>query len=176
MIVSEFMRSVDAAIPVSVLTRAEGIAVFPGSRQDGLVGQRGSGILSARVPGTRDWSAPAFVTLSGGRVGEGSGPQTDDVVLVIVNRRSLESLVNKNVRLGASAVAPAGWTGLRVKRRAGAVGHPELFALTGCVRRGQPEWCVSARRSGWEPAILRQEARNGGCRLPWHGGRDRTGE
>ena len=109
LIVSEIMSAADSAIPTSVLARAEGIAVFPGSRSDGFVsGNRlGGGILSARVRSARGWSAPAFMMLSSG-TGRGQiGAQADDVVLVIMNRRSLESVVNKNVTtIAGSGVVP----------------------------------------------------------------------
>jgi lipid-binding SYLF domain-containing protein len=53
------------AIPTSVLARAEGLVVFPAT----VSGMRPQlGVLSAKAPGTRVWSAPAFVSLTGGRL------------------------------------------------------------------------------------------------------------
>ena len=108
-IVREIMSTADRAIPASVLARAEGIAVFPASRKagPGVDGHRAAGILSARVPGTRGWSAPAFLTITRGSGGEQTGTHVDDIVLVIVNRRSLESVVNKDFTMSAGfGVAP----------------------------------------------------------------------
>ena len=109
MIVRGIMSTADSAIPASVLAKAEGIAIFPASRKAGLGidGHRASGILSARIPSTRGWSAPAFLTITSGSGGGQTGTQVDDIVLVIVNRRSLESVANKDFTIDAGAgVAP----------------------------------------------------------------------
>ena len=72
MVLRGIISTADRAIPASVLAKAEGIAVFPASRKAGLGvdGHRAGGILSARVPSTRGWSAPGFLTMTRGSGGE----------------------------------------------------------------------------------------------------------
>ena len=109
---NEIMDAGDSAIPSAILDKAEGIAVFPSTIKAGLLvgGQRGRGILSARGQ-TGAWSAPAFLTLTGGSVGLQIGAQATDLVLVIMNRRGLENLVRNQFKVGADAGVAAGPVG-----------------------------------------------------------------
>ena len=110
---NEIMSAPDKAIPNSVLSKAEGIAIFPGTIKGGFVigAQHGRGIISARVENTRAWSAPAFMTLTGGSIGAQIGAQAVDVVLVIMSRRGLTNLVSNEFKVGADAGVAAGPVG-----------------------------------------------------------------
>jgi lipid-binding SYLF domain-containing protein len=108
----EIMAAEDNAVPLSILGKAEGIAVFPSTFKAGFVvgGMRGRGILSVRgESGT--WSAPAFLTLTGGSVGLQIGGQATDLVLLIMDRRGLENLVRNQFKIGADASVAAGPVG-----------------------------------------------------------------
>ena len=61
---NEIMGAPDKAIPNSVLSKAEGVAVFPGTIKGGFVigAQHGRGILSAH--NTTAWTPPAQLTLT----------------------------------------------------------------------------------------------------------------
>ena len=112
LVFTEIMDARDSAIPAAILEKAEGIAVFPSTIKAGLVvgGQRGRGILSVRgESGT--WSAPAFLTLTGGSIGLQIGGQATDLILVIMNRRGLENLVRNQFKVGADASVAAGPVG-----------------------------------------------------------------
>lgn len=108
----EIMDAGDSAIPSAILEKAEGIAVFPTTIKAGLLvgGQRGRGILSGRGD-ARTWSAPAFLTLTGGSIGLQIGGQATDLILVIMNRRGLENLVRNQFKVGADASVAAGPVG-----------------------------------------------------------------
>lgn len=110
---SEIMGAADSAIPTSVLGKAEGIAIFPGTIRGGFIlgAERGRGILSARDPMTRAWSPPAFLTITGGSVGLQIGVRATDLVLVIQNRRGLENLVRNEFKVGAGAAVTGGPVG-----------------------------------------------------------------
>jgi lipid-binding SYLF domain-containing protein len=110
-ILDEIMAVRDSAIPASILEKAEGIAVFPSTVKAGFIfgGMRGRGVLSARQEG--GWSAPTFMTLTGGSFGLQIGGQAADVVLVIMGRRGVESLVRSQFKLGADASVAAGPVG-----------------------------------------------------------------
>ena len=107
----EIMAAEDKAIPRAILGKSEAIAVFPGTVRAGFVvgGMRGRGIISARNEGR--WSAPAFLTLTGGSFGLQIGGQAADIILVINNRRGLENLVSNQFKLGADAAVAAGPVG-----------------------------------------------------------------
>lgn len=109
---ADIMGAGDNAIPKQILGAAEGIAVFPNTIKAGFVvgGQRGRGIMSARTM-DGSWSAPAFLTLTGGSIGLQIGGQAADIILVIVNRRGLENLVSNQFKVGADAAVAAGPVG-----------------------------------------------------------------
>jgi len=110
---NEIMGAPDKAIPNSVLSKAEGIAIFPGTLKGGFVvgAQHGRGIISARLESTREWSAPGFMTLTGGSIGAQIGAQAVDVVLVVMSRRGLTNLVSNEFKVGADAGVAAGPVG-----------------------------------------------------------------
>lgn len=112
---AEIMNAEDSAIPRAILGKAEAIAVFPSTVRAGFIvgGQRGRGIISARTPD--GWSAPGFLTLTGGSFGLQIGGQAADIVLVINNRRGLENLVSNQFTLGADASVAAGPVGRDAK-------------------------------------------------------------
>jgi lipid-binding SYLF domain-containing protein len=112
-VLGEIMKAADSAIPTSVLGKAEGIAIFPGTVRGGFIvgAERGRGILSVRGEKTRMWSNPAFLTITGGSVGLQVGVRATDLVLVIQNRRGLENLVRNEWKIGAGAAATAGPVG-----------------------------------------------------------------
>jgi lipid-binding SYLF domain-containing protein len=114
-VVGEIMTAPDDAIPNALLGNAEGIAVFPGTVRAGFIfgGMRGRGIISARTES--GWSAPAFLTLTGGSFGLQIGGQAVDLILVINNRRGLENLVSNQFKLGADAAVAAGPLGREVE-------------------------------------------------------------
>jgi lipid-binding SYLF domain-containing protein len=110
---NEIMGAPDKAIPNSVLSKAEGIAIFPGTLKGGFVvgAQHGRGIISSRLENTREWSAPGFMTLTGGSIGAQIGAQAVDVVLVVMSRRGLTNLVSNEFKVGADAGVAAGPVG-----------------------------------------------------------------
>jgi lipid-binding SYLF domain-containing protein len=107
----EIMAAEDKAIPRAILGKAQGIAIFPDTVKAGFIvgGSRGRGVLSARSES--GWSAPAFLTLTGGSFGLQIGGQAADIILVINDRRGLENLVRNQFKIGADASVAAGPVG-----------------------------------------------------------------
>lgn len=110
-VLNEVMSTSDTSIPKSITAKAEGVAIFPGTLKAGFIfgGMRGRGILSARSDA--GWSAPTFMTLTGGSIGLQIGGQATDLVLVIMNRRGLEQFVRNQFKFGADASVAAGPVG-----------------------------------------------------------------
>lgn len=105
----EIQEIPESAIPNKLLDEARAIVVIPDTVKAGLVigGRRGHGLMSVKTPaGT--WSAPAFVRLTGASVGLQAGVQSADIVMVFRNDRSLDSIVNGKLTLGADAAVAAG--------------------------------------------------------------------
>ena len=104
-VLNEVMTTSNTSISASIASKAEAIAVFPGTLKGGFIvgGMRGRGILSARTEG--GWSVPTFMTLTGGSIGLQIGGQAADLVLIIMNRRGLEQFVRNQFKFGPTAVA-----------------------------------------------------------------------
>ena len=109
-VIEEMMAAGDKAIPGAILEKAEAIAVFPSLLKGGFVigGQRGRGIISVRDRKSGTWSAPAFLTITGGSFGAQIGAQAIDLILVVNNQRGLEQLVKNQFKVGADASVAAG--------------------------------------------------------------------
>lgn len=108
-VLDEIMAAGDKGIPRAIIEKAQGIAVFPSLLKGGLGvgGQRGHGVISVR--GTNGgWSAPAFLTITGGSVGAQIGLQAIDLLLVVNDRRGLEQLLKNQFKLGAELGIAAG--------------------------------------------------------------------
>ena len=112
-VLEEIMAAPDKGVPLSIMEKAEAVAVFPGLLRAGFVlgGQRGRGILSARDKKNGGWSSPAFLTITGGSIGAQIGAQAIDLVLIINDARGLQQLVKNQFKLGADASATAGPVG-----------------------------------------------------------------
>jgi lipid-binding SYLF domain-containing protein len=113
LVLDEIMAAPDRAIPPSVMQKAEAVAVFPSTIKAGLVfsAQRGSGIISVRDRPSNTWSLPAFLTVTGGGFGAQIGGQAVDLVLVVMDRRGLENLLQNQFKVGAGGEVAAGPVG-----------------------------------------------------------------
>ena len=96
-------------IPSSLLRAAKCIAVVPKLTKAGFIvgGEHGNGVVSCQT--ATGWSAPAFITITGGSVGLQAGGEHQEIVL-LMNNQGKQELTNGHWDLGAEAVA-AGPTG-----------------------------------------------------------------
>src|SRR5262245_49908635 len=110
-VLKEIQEAKDTTIPKQILEKARAIAVFPSTVKGAFIvgAQRGKGVISARMDGK--WSAPAFVTLTGGSVGLQIGGQATDIVLVVMNERGMENLSSNSFKIGGDASVAAGPVG-----------------------------------------------------------------
>jgi lipid-binding SYLF domain-containing protein len=110
-VLHEIMGMPDKGIPEEVLEHAKCIAVVPHMVKGGFVfgGKGGKGVATCRT--ANGWSAPAFITISGGSWGLQIGVEAVDVVLIIQNERGMQKLLESNFHVGADASAAAGPVG-----------------------------------------------------------------
>jgi len=111
-VLSEIQNIPESAIPDKLLDDAHAIVIVPNVLKAGVIfgGRGGRGLLAVKTL-EGSWSNPSFVTLAGGSFGFQAGLQFSDVVLVFRNNRSLESIVNGKLTLGADAGVAAGPVG-----------------------------------------------------------------
>jgi SH3 domain-containing YSC84-like protein 1 len=110
-VVHEIMAMPDNGIPEEVLEHAKCVAVVPHMVKGGFVfgGKGGKGVATCRT--ANGWSAPAFITISGGSWGLQIGVEAVDLVMIIQNEKGMQKLLSSNFQLGADASAAAGPVG-----------------------------------------------------------------
>src|ERR1700682_2736346 len=110
-VLHEIMAMPDKGIPEEVLEHAKCIAVIPHMVKGGFIfgGKGGKGVATCRT--ANGWSAPAFITISGGSWGLQIGVEAVDVVLIIQNEKGMQKLLSSNFQIGADASAAAGPVG-----------------------------------------------------------------
>ncbi len=112
-ILDEIMETPDQNIPFDLLNRAECVAVLPATLKAGFIvgANYGYGLVSCRQKESGHWGAPAFFTLAGGSLGFQIGAKATDLVLLIMNDKGLNGLLNGEVTLGADLGVAAGPVG-----------------------------------------------------------------
>ena len=110
-VVHEIMGAPDNGIPEEVLEHAKCVAVVPHMVKGGFIfgGKGGKGVATCRT--ANGWSAPAFITISGGSWGLQIGVEAVDLVMIIQNEKGMQKLLSSNFQLGADASAAAGPVG-----------------------------------------------------------------
>src|SRR5438093_3457789 len=106
---SEIMKTPDKGIPGDLLDKAECVAIIPGLKKAGLGlgGKYGKGVIMCRKR-DRSWTAPSFITIEGGSIGFQIGFTQIDVVMLIMNRKGLDKLIDDKFTVGDDASAAAG--------------------------------------------------------------------
>ncbi len=101
--------------PSALLDKAYCVIILPSVRKAALIvgGSYGRGVITCRS-GTdfdRGWSAPAMMALEGLSAGLQLGGQATDFVLLVMNRRGAEAILNSRAKLGADVSVSAGPVG-----------------------------------------------------------------
>ena len=108
----EEILNIPDALPQELLNKAECVAVMPSVKKlaFGVGGSYGRGVLVCRSGNnfTGPWGAPAMYRLEGANIGFQIGGQATDFLLLVMNRRGVDSLLRSKVKLGADATVAAG--------------------------------------------------------------------
>jgi SH3 domain-containing YSC84-like protein 1 len=105
------MATPDKGIPEEVLSNAKCILVVPDLIKGGFIfgGKHGRGIATCRT--SDGWSAPAFVSVSGGSWGLQIGVEGVDLVMLIMNDQGLQHLLSSKFKISGEGSAAAGPVG-----------------------------------------------------------------
>jgi lipid-binding SYLF domain-containing protein len=87
------------------------VLVIPSLKKAGFIvgGEHGAGVMSCRHGNM--WGAPVFMEMSKASAGLQAGVSSTDLVLVVMNEKGAEKLLNNKVTLGADASVAAGPVG-----------------------------------------------------------------
>ncbi|HEV8522862.1 MAG TPA: lipid-binding SYLF domain-containing protein [Terriglobales bacterium] len=110
-VLQEIMETPDKGIPEEILEGARCVAVVPHMVKGGFIfgAKHGRGVATCRT--AKGWSAPAFITVSGGSWGLQIGVEAVDLVMIIQNEKGMQKLLSSNFKIGGDASAAAGPVG-----------------------------------------------------------------
>ena len=110
-VIASFRDTPDKGIPQQLWDKAQCVVVLPSVKKAafGIGGEYGKGVMSCRT--TTGWSAPVFMELAKGSVGFQIGAQEADLILVVMNRRGVDKMLQDKATLGADASIAAGPVG-----------------------------------------------------------------
>jgi len=129
-ILTELRESPDKGISEELWKRAECVVVIPSMKKAAFIvgGEYGSGVMSCRRQ--RAWSNPVFMQLAKGSWGLQIGGQQTDLVLLVMNRRGLDKLLEDKVSLGADASIAGGPVGRTASAATDAQLHAEILSYS----------------------------------------------
>lgn len=107
--------SEDNGLPKNILNQADCVLIFPSVKKVaiGIGGSYGRGALICRRGAEMNgqWGAPAMYALDQGSIGLQLGSTATDFVLVVMNHKGAQQILNGKTKLGSNAAAAAGPTG-----------------------------------------------------------------
>lgn len=129
-VLHELMATPDKGIPLDIAAKAECVAVVPSFKKGAfLVGaQYGQGLATCRTGS--GWSAPVFIQMTGASFGLQAGGQSTDLVLIGVNRKSLDDLLKDKVKLGGDLAVAAGPVGRNSQASTTELANAEFLAYS----------------------------------------------
>ena len=112
-VINEIMKTPEQGIPRDLLDKAVCVAVIPSYKKAafGFGGSVGKGALVCRRDGNGPWSGPSMFTMAGGSFGLQIGVSATDIVMVVMNARGAEKLMQSKSELGADASVAGGPVG-----------------------------------------------------------------
>jgi lipid-binding SYLF domain-containing protein len=129
-IITELRGTPEKGIPGDLWDKAQCVMVIPSMKKAAFIvgGEYGSGVMSCRTGG--DWSAPVFMQLAKGSWGLQIGAQEVDLVVLVMNRRGVDKLLQDKVSLGADASVAAGPVGRSASAATDAQMSAEMLAYS----------------------------------------------
>jgi len=110
---SEALSGGDKGIPKDLLDKAHCAVIVPSVKKAAFIlgGQFGRGFMTCRETGGVGWSAPAAITMEGGSFGLQIGGSETDVLLLVMNERGADNLMQSKFTLGGEGEVAAGPVG-----------------------------------------------------------------
>jgi lipid-binding SYLF domain-containing protein len=111
LVLKEVMEAPDKGIPSDLLAKSHCVVIVPGLKKAGLVigGKYGRGFIVCKDGGT--WGAPAALRIEGGSFGFQIGASETDVIMLLMDPRSVKGILESKFTLGGDADVAAGPVG-----------------------------------------------------------------
>ena len=112
-VLTELMSAGDKGIPRDLVEKAQCAVIVPGLKKGAFIvgAQFGKGFITCRGAGDRGWSAPAAIRMEGGSVGFQIGGSETDVILLVMNQRGADRLMQSEFTVGGEGQVAAGPVG-----------------------------------------------------------------
>jgi SH3 domain-containing YSC84-like protein 1 len=129
-VLNELSNVPDKDIPQQLWANARCAIVIPGLKRGAFVvgGEYGKGLASCRA--AQGWSAPVSMEMAKGSWGFQIGAEAVDLILLVMNDRGMEKLLNNKVTLGTEATVAAGPVGRDAAAGTDAALHAEILAYS----------------------------------------------
>jgi SH3 domain-containing YSC84-like protein 1 len=113
LVLKEVLDAPDKGIPADLLNSAYCVVVVPGVKKVGLVvgAKYGRGFVVCRNAPLAEWGAPAAVRMEGGSFGFQIGASETDVIMLVMDKRSMDGILSSKFTLGGGAEVSAGPVG-----------------------------------------------------------------
>jgi len=129
-ILTELRGAPDKGIPENLWSKAQCVVVIPSMKKAAFIvgGEYGSGAMSCRT--ANGWSSPVFMQLAKGSWGLQIGGEEIDLVLLVMNTRGIDKLLQDKVALGGDAAVAAGPLGRSATAATDAQMSAEMLAYS----------------------------------------------
>jgi len=120
----------DKGIPQELLEDAHCIVIVPNLKTGAFIvgGKYGKGYLLCRNKRGPGWSASATVRIEGGSFGFQIGGSSTDLIMLVMNERGAEKLLESKFTLGAEGSVAAGPVGRTATAQTDAQMHADILS------------------------------------------------
>jgi len=127
---SEVMAAPDKGIPQELIENAHCIVIVPDLKTGAFIigAKYGKGYLSCRNRRGPGWSAPATVRIEGGSVGFQIGGSSTDLIMLVMNARGADKLLESKFTLGAEGSVAGGPVGRTATAQTDAQMHADILS------------------------------------------------
>jgi SH3 domain-containing YSC84-like protein 1 len=128
----EVMGIKERTIPQELLDKAECVVIVPAVKKlaFGFGGKYGKGVISCRPENGESWTGPSTIRVEGGSVGFQIGGTSTDVVMLVMNKRGAEKLLQSKFTLGGDVSVAAGPVGRDASAETDAQMHAEILSYS----------------------------------------------
>ena len=129
-VLSEVMGAPDKGIPQELLENAHCIVIVPDLKTGAFIvgGKYGKGYMSCRNKSGPGWSAPGTVRIEGGSVGFQIGGSSTDLIMLVMNARGADKLLESKFTLGAEGSVAGGPVGRTATAQTDAQMHADILS------------------------------------------------
>ena len=126
----EIMTAKDRSIPQDLLEKSQCVILVPGMKKAafGIGAKFGRGFAVCRKMSGTGWGNPGAVRVEGGSFGFQIGVSSTDVIMLVMNKRGMDKLLQSKFTLGADASVAAGPVGRETSAQTDALMSAEILS------------------------------------------------